>query len=124
MGLAQQREPAAVEPLDEPQLPQRAVAIKRLGEDPAGQPLEVALGTGARQRRVAHVIGQVEVRVVDPDGTALVEGHERQPLSVAWNQMQPQADLVDELGVRGGFALEHHAAGHVHVRGVTLEMQE
>ena len=124
MGLAQQREPAAVQALDEPQLPQRAVAIKRLGEDPAGQSLEVALGAGARQRRVAHVIGQVEVRVVDPDRPALVEGHERQPLPVAWNQMQPQADLVDQLGVRGRLALEHHAAGHVHVRGVPLEMQE
>ena len=124
MGLAQHRESAAVEPLDEPQLPQRAVAIKRLGEDAAGQALEVALGAGARQRRVAHVIGQVEVRVVDPDGTALVEGHERQPLPVARDQMQPQADLVDQLGVGGRLALEHHAAGHVHVRGIALEMQE
>jgi hypothetical protein len=38
--------------------------------------------------------------------------------------MQPEADLVDQLGIRRRISIEHHAAGHVHVRGIPLEMQE
>src|SRR6202012_3445364 len=33
-------------------------------------------------------------------------------------------DLLDQLVVGGGVALEHHAAGDMHVRGVALEVQE
>ena len=64
------------------------------------------------------------MRVVDPDRPALVEGHEGQTLAVARDQVQPARDLLDELVVGRRLAVEHHAAGDVHVSGVALEVQE
>jgi hypothetical protein len=68
--------------------------------------------------------GDVEVRVVHPDRPALVEGDEGQALAIARNEVQPAGDLLHQLVVGGGVALEHHASGDVHVRGVALEVQE
>ena len=115
---------SSVKPLDQPQLPQRPRAIERLGEHPAGQPLELLVAARTRQGGVADVEGDVEVGVVDPHRPALAERHERQPLAVAGHQVEPRDDLLDELVVGRRRALEHHAAGDVHVRGVALEVQE
>ena len=124
MGLRQQREPFLGQALDEPDLPQRPGAVERLREDPPGQPLELVLATGAGQRGVADVEVDVEVRIIHPHRAALVERDEGQALAVARHQVQPGHDLRDELVVGGGFAVEHHAAGHMHVRGVTLQVQK
>ena len=124
MGLGQQGEAVVGEPLDQPHLPQRARAVQRLGEDPAGQALELGLAAGAGQRGVADVEADVEVRIVHPHRPALIEGHEGQPLAVARDEVQPAGDLLDQLVVGRRLALEDHAAGDVHVRGVALEVQE
>ena len=124
VGLGQQGEAVAGQPLDQPDLPQRPRAVERLGEDAAGKPLELLVAARAGQRRVAHVEADVEVRIVDPDGAPLVERHERQPLAVAGDQMEPGDDLVHEVLVGRRVAVEHHAPTDVHVRRVALQMQK
>ncbi len=73
---------------------------------------------------MTDVEGDVEVRVIDPHRSPLVERNEREPLAVARHEMQPPDDLLDELLVDRRGAVKDHAAGHVHVRRVPLEMQE
>ena len=73
---------------------------------------------------MAHVVGDVEVRVVDPHRTTLFERDERQPLAVARDEVQPRTDRVKQLFVGGRPAAEDGAAGDVHVRRAVLEMQE
>ena len=66
MGFGDQCEAVVLEALDQPHLPQRLGAVELLGEDPCGQALQLDPGPGRRQRRVAHVVLEVEVRVIDP----------------------------------------------------------
>ena len=124
MRLRQHREAPVRETLDEPQLPQRPAAVERLGEHAAREPLQLALAAGAGQRRVAHVVADLEVGIVDPHRAALAERHERQPLAVAGHEVQSRLDRLDQLVIRRGGAVEHRAARHVHVRRVALEMQK
>ena len=99
MGLGEQREAVVRQALDEPQLPQRPVPVQRLGEHAPGEPLELLVAAGARERGVADVVGDVEVGVVDPDRPALLERDERQPLAVAGDEVKPGLDLLDKLVV-------------------------
>ena len=125
VGLAEDREAAAFEPLDEPQLPQRLVAVELLREGAAGEVLELLVAAGRRQRVVLHVVPRVEVRIVDPHRAALAERDEREPLAVARHEVQARLDVRDQLVVRRRRPVEHHARGDVHVRrGVVLEVQE
>jgi hypothetical protein len=89
VSLREQREAPVGEPLHEPQLPERSAAVERLGEDPAGQPLELGLAARPGQRGMAHVVAHVEVGIVDPHGPSLVEGDEREPLAIARYEVQP-----------------------------------
>ena len=73
VGLAHHRPAALVQPLDEPDLPQRTVAVEPGRHEPATSRLAAARCRG-RQRSVTDVVGEVEVRVVDPDRAAQVEG--------------------------------------------------
>jgi hypothetical protein len=124
MGLGQDRETVVGKSLDQPQFPQRAVAIERLGEDPAAQPLELGVAAWLGQRGVAHMVGEVEVRVVDPHRAALAERHEREPLAVSRHQMKPPIQQLEQLVVGGRLTLEHGARRDVHVGAVALEVQE
>ena len=124
VGLGEQGEAIVAQTLDQPQLPQRTGAVQRLGEDPAGQSLELLFASRAGQRGVADVEVGVEVRIVDPHRAPLVEGDEGQALAVARHEVQPRDDLRDQLVVGRCRPLEDHAAGHVHVRGVPLQVQE
>ncbi len=124
MGLGQNGKAVALEPLHQPQLPQRLLAVELLGEDPTTQRLELGLGPRARQRGVADMELGLEVRIVDPPGAPLVEGHEGEPLAVARDEMQPPRELLHELVVGRSCALEDHAGRHVHVGGVVLQVQE
>ena len=71
VALADDREAVAVEPLDQPQLPERLGAVELLGEDPRREVAQLLLGARRRQRGVAHVVVEVEEGVVDPDRPAL-----------------------------------------------------
>ena len=54
---------------------------------------------GSGSGGVPHVVGEVEVRVVDPDRAAHVEGHEAKLLAKARDQVQTGLDVVAELDV-------------------------
>ncbi len=60
---------------------------------------ELLVGAGTRQRRVAHVVAEVEVRVVDPDRPALVERDERELLAVARDQVHALIERREHLVV-------------------------
>ena len=69
--------------------PTAAWAVQRLGEQAAARALELPVAARPRQRGVAHVVGDVEVRVVHPHRAALAERHVGQPLAVAGDEVQP-----------------------------------
>ena len=71
VGLGDQREAVVLEALDQPHLPQRLGAVELLGEDARGQVLQLLLAARRGQRGVAHVVLEVEARVVDPHGRPL-----------------------------------------------------
>ena len=97
MGLGDDGEAIAAQALDEPELPERPVAVEPLREDAAGERLERLLVGGLGQRGVADVVVGVEVRVVDPHGPALVEGNEGEPLAIARDEVQPALHVVGEF---------------------------
>ena len=110
--------------LDQPQLPERLGAVELLGEDPRRQVAQLLLGARRRQRGLAHVVVEVEVRVVDPDRPALAEGDEAQLLAEARHQVQARGDVVAELVVGGRRALEDDRRGDVHVGAGALHVEE
>ena len=124
MALADDREPVVGEAGDHPQLPERLRAVEALREGPRGERPQLLLVAGGRQRRVADVIVEVQVRVVDPDRPALVEGDEPQLLAEAGDQVEPRLEVVAEVVEIGRRAFEDHRRGDVHVRPVALEMEE
>ena len=85
---------------------------------------QLLLGAGRRQGALAHVVVEVEVRVVDPDRPPLVEGDEAQLLAEARNQVQARGDVVAELAVGGRRALEDDRRGDVHVGAGALHVKE
>ena len=60
VGLGEERDPAALEALDEVDLPQRAGAVERSGHDPRRELEELARRTRARQRGTPDVEAEVE----------------------------------------------------------------
>ena len=66
VGLGDDREPALGQPLDQVHLPQRAGAVERARHQPGDQLGELLVGARPGQRGAAHVVGDVEVLVVDP----------------------------------------------------------
>ena len=79
---------------------------------------------GARQRRVAHVVGEVEARVVDPQRPAGLERRRRELLPVARDEVQARLDVREERVERRRLALEQREAADVHVRVRLLLRQE
>ena len=86
--LVDEREAAALDPVDQPHLPQRLRAVEALGEDPGRQGPQLLLVAGGRERGVADVVVEVELRVVDPLRPALAERDEAQLLAEAGDQVQ------------------------------------
>jgi hypothetical protein len=66
MDLADHRPLAVRQALDDPRLPQRPGPVQLLGHQPSHQPAQLRLAAGRRQRAVAHVVVEVEVRIVHP----------------------------------------------------------
>ena len=62
VGLGEQRDAAALQPLDEVDLPQRPVGVERPRHDPGHQLAELVHRARPRQRRAAYVVAEVEVR--------------------------------------------------------------
>jgi hypothetical protein len=124
VGLGEQREAVALEPLGHPDLPQRLVAVERLREHAPGERAQLVLGPRRGQRGRADVVAEVQVRVVDPARAALVERDEREPLAVPRDEVEAAVDVVEQLVVARRPAGEGHHRGDVHVRGGVLEVQK
>jgi hypothetical protein len=124
VGLRDQREAAVLEALDHPHLPQRPRTVELLGEDPAGQAQELALGARARQRGLADVVLEVERRIVDPQRAAAARGRDLELLAVARHEVQAHPQRVEELVERRRRALEAGQSADVHVRIGALLVQE
>jgi hypothetical protein len=124
VALADDREAVPRQALDQPELPEGLGAVELLGEDPRRQVAQLLVGAGRRQGGLAHVVVEVEVRVVDPDRPALGEGDEAQLLAEAGDQVQARGDVLAELGVGRRFASEDRGRGDVHVGAGALQVQE
>ena len=70
------------------------------------------------------MVGQIEMRVVDPDWTALPEGHVHDLLPVPGNKLQARLDMAQEILVTGRWSLEDHARAYVHVGTTSLKVKE
>ena len=130
VDLGDDGELALFEALDDPQLPQRLGAIELLGDDPAGERLQLVVVAGSRKAGVANVKVEVEGVVVDPDRSAVVRD-ERETLAIARDVLQLRLDVVtDQLDVdptvvlREGACLEEHDGRHMHVRRPGLECEK
>ena len=124
VALGEQREAAAGQALDEPQLPQRLGAVQLLGEHARGEVHELLVAAGRGQRGVADVVLEVEVAVVGPQRPAGRGGRVDEPLAVARHVVQARADRVQELVVGRRRALRAHERADVHVRVRSLLVQE
>ena len=67
VGLADDREAVVLEPVDQPQLPQRLGPVEALGEGAGGEVAQLLLAAGGGEGGVADVVVEVQVGVVDPD---------------------------------------------------------
>ena len=124
MRLGDHREATALDPLHEPDLPQRLRAVQALGEHAAGEVAQLLEAGRLGQRGMAHVVAGVEVRIVDPHRARLRERRERELLAVARDEVQARPELGHEVVVAGRLALEEHAGADVHVGARVLEREE
>src|SRR6185295_4258935 len=92
MRLRDHRETIALETLDHPDLPERLRAIELLRDDARREPLQLPFVAGARQARVADVVMDVEVLVVDPE-QPVPERHRRETLAIPRDQVQARRDV-------------------------------
>jgi hypothetical protein len=119
-----------LEALDDPDLPEWFRSVEMLRHDARREAFELTFVSRLRQRRMAHMIVNVEMLVVDPNRSAF-DRNVPQPLSIARNQMEPRADVrtnpvdVDptvRLAQRTGVERRH--SGHVHRTVRPLHQEE
>jgi hypothetical protein len=95
-----------------------------LRHDSSYQTLEFSVVSGRWQRGVSHVILEIEVRVVHPNGPPRAKGNRGQLLAKARDELQPRADDVEHLVVVGRWALENGYPTDVHVGVGAFQMEE
>ena len=93
-------------------------------EEPPRDVAELLLGARRRQRRVAHVVGEVEGRVVHPERPPRLDGREGELLAEARHEVQPAAHVVEEVVVGRRRPLEDQDRADVHVAVRALVRQE
>ena len=93
---------AALETFRDPELPERPRAVERLRDQPPDQALQLPFVARPRQRGVAHVVLELEVRVVHPDRMVL-DGDQGEALPVARQPMEARRHV-------GAHALDVDAA--------------
>src|SRR5260370_31703746 len=96
MDLVDDGYASARQPFDDRDLPQRLVQIERPGEDARDVIAERVVIARARQRGAAHVVREIEVRVVNPDWIADAARRPDELLAVARNQVQTLLDSPRE----------------------------
>src|SRR5579871_1553774 len=95
-----------------------------LGEDPGRRAPQDLLGPGGRQRRMAQVVGQVEVRILDPHRPTEAERHEADLLAIAGHQIELRGHHLVQPLERRCVALEDARAADVHGVVRTLDVEE
>ena len=122
---------ATVDALDEPELPQRMVAIEDLLHEPLGERDQLAARSRRGEPGEVHVARDVELRVVDPDRATQAERDVLDAAAEARDERQPGPDEVPHVvepespvGPVERLALEHRDRAHVHRRLGPLEVQE
>ncbi len=122
--LRDERPVTVLQALDHPHLPQRLRAVELLGHEPADEVAELAIAARRRQRGVAEVIAEVEMRVVHPERPAEVQRDEPHPLAVTRHERELPGDQVGEVAVLRSRALEDPHRPDVHVVDVVLDVEE
>jgi len=87
VGLVDERKAVVLEPVHEPDLPQRLGAVQALGEDPAREQAQLLEASRLGQGRDADVVIEVEPWIVDPQGTPQLQPRERELLAVAGDEV-------------------------------------
>ena len=85
---------------------------------------ELLLAAGGRERRVAHVVLDIERRVVHPQRPAGLKRRRTQPLAVARHEVQPSSDMIEVVVERRRRAIEDQHRTDVHVRRGPFLVQE
>ena len=94
VGLRDERPGPVLQTLHLPHLPQWTVAVEPLGHQPANESEQLGLAPRLGQGRVAHVIAEVEVGVVDPHRPAELERRDPDLLAVPRNQRELAGDVA------------------------------
>ena len=131
MGLLEERDVAALESLDHPDLPERVITVEESFLHARRQRDELFPRSRTRQRGVAHVIRDVELVVVDPDRPALLVRHVHQPAPEPGQERKARQDEISHfadpepsVGVEERRALEDAHRAHVHRVLGPLHVQE
>ncbi len=90
----------------------------------AGHLPQLLLASRRRHRRVAQVVVEAEVRIVDPRRRADRERHEANLLSISRHQLELARDHRPQVLKRRRRPLEDADAADVHWRGGVLDVQE
>ncbi len=86
--------------------------------------MELGVGAGLGEHGVTDVVGDLEVRGVDPEGPAQLQRREHDALAEARQQVQAAADVGEEVVVAGRLPLAHHHGADRHVAVPLLVRQE
>ena len=124
MGLRDEGETVIAEPLRHPDLPQRLRPVELLRHDPGRESFQLAVVARRGQGRVAHVVLEVEVGVVDPDRPAEAERDGGELLAEPRDLLESPLDHVFHVFVVGRRPLEDGDTPHVHVGVRPLQVQE
>ena len=124
VDLGDERPAAVAQAFDHPHLPQRTLPVERLGHESSHEVPQVIGRAGRGQGRVADVVVEPEVRIVDPDGPPEGGRDETDPLAVAGDERQLAAEQRHDLRIRGRRSLEHRARPNVHVRDAVFDMEK
>jgi hypothetical protein len=117
---------AVREALHDPDLPEGLPAVEVLRHHACREMLQLPVVSWLRQGNVPDVVVNVEMLVVHPHGMIL-DGHIRQPLAIAGNEVRPGGDVVANpidvdaaIGCLQRFGFKCRRAGDVHRAGRRL----
>ncbi len=124
VGLGDQGEAVACEPLREPDLPQGLGPIELPAHDPCREAIQLVAVPRGRQSGVSNVVVEVEVGIIDPRRPAETKGDKGKSLTESRDQLQAAPHHVEDVLAVWGPALEDRDASNVHGRSRALEVQE
>jgi len=128
VDLGDDADATVLEALDDPHLPQRAIAVELAAGDLPGELTQLAAPARGRGADAPQVVVEVEVLVLDPHRVVEAEGDLGEAAVEQRRHVQPGADelldLVERVAPGHGGRVDHHGHGHVHVVRGRLEVEE